>query len=122
MQEWIIGGLIALAAPLGIKWAGKRSINFLAHYLSKKLLVGLKGEGLEDEDVKAFLHDVTLSFIRLAERKLPDQGLGPERKKWMLDFLLSRLPFLKQYESTMSELIDELVKQNDQQLKDLLKS
>ena len=121
IKEWAFGLALAAAAPFAWKWATTKGVEFLVGKAMGLLIKGLRGEGVEDADVKAFEHDVVLAFVRLAEAKLPDGGLGADRKAWATGRIVQCFPWLKGQEKQLSDLIDNAVNRMDVELKNVLK-
>lgn len=117
IKDWLISGVGAIALGFALKWAYNKGCELVVDYAMRQLMLGLQGGGARDEDVREFVHDITLAFIKLAEKRLPDSGLGPERKKWVVDQLTHRLPILKGKEIILGDIIDKLVSTMDCQLK-----
>jgi len=118
MKGWAFGIVAALAIPYIWSWAKSSGVALIVGASVNALNKALRAN-VGDADVDAFLRDVTLAFIRLAEKKLPDGGLGPERKKFVADFLTAKFPIFRGRESELSELIDALVIQEDAALEKL---
>ena len=102
---WCAGIAASIALPFVIKYLfGKGLDAAIAWQMGK--LVGILDKKTGDVDVDAFVHDLTISICKLAEKKLPGAGLGADRKKMVIDFLTNRFPLLKGQEQRLSEGID----------------
>ena len=117
VKLWAGGIVGVLVIGWGLKWAKTKGVDALVAYVGNKIMAALKDDSVNDLDLRAFQRDIIMAFVRLAEKKLPDSGMGPERKKWVLDFLTTRLPIFKGREAELGELIDKLVATLDCELK-----
>lgn len=108
MMEWAAGGALALAIPFALKWLGGKGIDMLKAWELRKLqeLLGAKtGDPALDE----FNRDLVLAVAKLAQAKMPKDGMGPERKKMLMDFLTSKFPWFRGKEAALSVLVDRVV-------------
>lgn len=121
IKEWGLGLVLAAALPFAWRWASGRGVELLVGHAMRLLVKGLRGEGVEDPDLKAFEHDVVLAFVRLAEAKLPDNGLGADRKAWVQAKVLQVFPWLKGNEAQIGDLVEKAVSRMDAELKTLSK-
>jgi len=117
--NWIayIGGPILLAAW---GWASGKIPKFIAQSLADRLAEGLKGAGIEDEDVKKYIQQITYATVVLAEAKFPDKGMGKEKLKLVTELLSNTFPFLssflKNHGTHLEELINKTVIEMDKSL------
>ena len=109
VNGWMVGGALAIALPFAWRYLKGPGVKFLVGWAIGQLRKALAGTGVEDADLKQFEKDITWAFIKLAQRKFPKDGMGPERKKWLVDFLTSKVPFLKGQEASLGELVEALV-------------
>lgn len=104
----------------GLRWLSTGGIDLLVAWEMRRL-VALINRPIEDPDVAHFWKAVILEGAVLAERKLPDSGLGPQRKAWLTEMFFRAMPFLRSAanEKVIGDGIDRVVRENDQMLKDL---
>lgn len=108
MRNYIIAGFATLALPWICSYiAGKLIPMLMAWQLGKvKDLLGVKtGDAALDQ----FERDLVMALVRFAQARFPADGLGPERKKMVVDFLCAKVPFFKGQQDRLSALIDKLV-------------
>lgn len=105
--NWGMLAVGAVSAFIG-KWLAKKIPFFIADKFGGKLKEILN---LEDSADRALV----LAWVRWAEAKLPDAGLGEKRKELVMAFL-SRL-FPRALASVLSDIIELAVKQMDEELK-----
>jgi len=117
MKSWFYGAILALAASLAWTWAKTKGVDLLVGYVMRLFTKALRGEGIEDEDLRAFEHDVALAFCRLAEAKLSEAGKGPERRAWVIAKLTTAFPWLERNRDRLDELIETAVLKLDDELK-----
>ena len=113
----LLGGTVGLF--FWRKFKG-RVVDAIVGAAFRKLISLSKGEGVADADLREFVAAVTLAFVHLAERKLPDSGLGAERLAWVEAMLLRVFPFLAHVpEADRRAFIEEAVKRMDDRLKEI---
>ena len=119
MEQAAVGCGLLVAWPLAKRFVLPRLVDFLVGQGVSLLLKGLRGDGIEDADLKAFEHDVVFAFVRLAEKKLPDTGLGQERRAWVEASIVKAFPWLKGREQDLADAIEKAVIRMDVELKSM---
>lgn len=84
LQSWLIGLGAAMAIPLAIRWAKNNLPRLAGNWLAGQIKRGMEGQGMTDAELRELVHEITLALCRFAERKLPDDGLGPQRMEMIL--------------------------------------
>ncbi len=102
---WAVGGIAVLALPFALKYIFGTGLDKLLAYQFGKILE-LMEKKTEDPDVDALRHDIIMACCKFAQKKLPGEGLGAERKKLIIDFMTVRFPLLKGKEEVLSQGID----------------
>ena len=108
IAAWAGGSIAALAFPFALKWLGGKGIAWLKAWEMGKvqeLLAGKTGDPALDQ----FNHDLVLAVAKLMQAKMPKDGLGPERKKALMDFLVNKFPWFAGKEAALSDLADKVV-------------
>ena len=117
MKDWIIG--LSLTAGIGIaapfirkwikNWTQKKITDGMISLLAIKLING-------NEKMQAQFDKVRHEIIVMAEMLLPDEGMGPDRKQFVIDM------FPKEFQKLVSDIIDDDVKLLDEKLKEAVKA
>lgn len=115
-MEWlgtVIGGKWGLmAAGVVAGWLAPR----LKHWIVARISAEVGGKLKEVLDIKNPVdRALILAWVRWAEAKLPDEGLGADRKKLVTAFL--RRLFPATLADVLSDSIEEAVKTMDIELK-----
>mgnify|MGYP001599034592 CR=1 FL=1 len=109
-------GLLAAGAGAALVLAlGKKLIPNLVSKLVTNQLGKLLNPKTDDPKEKELIQNLVLALVRLAEYKLPDTGLGPNRKKAVLD-ALAKIG-LGKHADKIEELLEIAVKELDASLK-----
>jgi len=102
---WAAGGIIVLALPFALKWLFGAGLDKALQWQFAKL-VDLMNKKTEDPDVDMLRQEIILAICKFTQKKLPGEGLGPERKKKIIEFLTVKFPMLRGKEEFLSQGID----------------
>ena len=108
MGGWLPWLMVMVVIPWVWPWLQSRGIALIIEWQMRKLLTLLdanSGDAAWDD----FLEDVGRAVIKLAQRKFPADGMGPERKKWIIKTLTRKVPVLRGREQQVGEFLDALV-------------
>ena len=115
MKDYIIGICLTLLVPSVIAYLGSKLIPHLVSWQLKKVH-DLMCANTGDIALDTFQKDLVMAVVKLAQAKFSGAGLGPERKKFVVDFLVSKVPLLKGQQDKLTALIDELVAKEKEML------
>ena len=125
MRAWAAGIGIMVALPFVWAYLRKHVPKKVASFFGSRLLAGLRGEGIDDEDIKLYIRQITYATVVLAEAKFPDKGLGKKKFKLVFDLLSNSFPFLESFlskqGSELGKVINLTVMEMDREFK-LLKT
>lgn len=108
MKTWIIGLAISAGLPLVLGYIGAKLLPMLKAWEIRRLLALINAK-TGDPALDAFEKDLILALAKLAQAKFAKDGLGPERKKLIVEFLTTRVPYFRGQETRLSALIDQIV-------------
>jgi hypothetical protein len=108
VKTWGIGIAASLACGFALKWVLSKGIDLLISWQIGKIR-GMLSANTGDAALDAFERDLVLALVKLAQAKMPKDGLGLERKKFVVDFLIAKVPFFKGKEDLLGQIIDEIV-------------
>lgn len=78
-------------------WLKKTTPQMLADWIAPRIAAALKGEGINDEDVKEWFEQVTFATVLLAEKKFPDEGMGQEKFQYVFRLIETWAPWAKPF-------------------------
>jgi len=110
IKTWAIGLAGAAVLSFGLKWVLSKGIDLLISWQMGKIQGMLKAN-TGDKALDQFEADLVLALVKLAQAKMPKDGLGAERKKFLIDFLTAKLPLFKGREDILAQIIDKIVEE-----------
>jgi len=108
MKNWIIGFALSAGLPLALGYIGAKLLPVLKAWEIRRLLALINAK-TGDPALDQFEKDLILALAKLAQAEFPKDGMGPERKKLMVDFLTTEVPYFRGREVQLSALIDQIV-------------
>ncbi len=106
--NWALGIGASVAVPLVLGYLGSKLLPMLKAWEIRRLMALINAK-TGDPALDQFERDLILALAKLAQAKFPKDGLGPERKKLMVDFLTAKVPYFRGQEARLSALIDQIV-------------
>lgn len=129
IQNWAIGVGTVLVSGLLIKKVivpqiKNRLTPLITKYLASRLTAALAGGGIDDMAVRQWFQQVTYATVMLAEAKFPDEGMGPDKYKFVFGLITKAIPMagpiLEKHGTTLADAINDAVIQMDQTFKMLI--
>lgn len=108
MKDWMIALAVTSCLPLVLTYIVGKLIPMLKAWEIKRILEAMNAQ-TGDPALDTFEKDLILALAKLAQAKFPRDGFGPERKRRIVDFLVSRIPYFRGQEVRLSALIDQIV-------------
>lgn len=108
MKQWLIAGGLSLALPLILGYIAAKLLPMLKAWEIRRLLALINAK-TGDPAIDAFEKDLILALAKLAQAKMGKDGMGPERKKLIVEFLTAKVPYFRGRETQLSALIDQIV-------------
>ena len=99
--------------------AGMSAALGLAYKVLPKLVARQLGKGI-DRVLNSTLpedRELVLAFVKWAEKKMPDHGLGVKRYELVEAQLLALFPQMAKFREQLRRLVEEMVWQMDDELK-----